>query len=307
MKKNILLICLLLLPFWMTAQKVVESSQRNAPKWINGTEPGYLIVSADAGDIDTAKDKILSKLKGMIAQSVASRIMSESTLKTTETSSNNQAGNYRQDYESIITSKAANIPFINEISLSKANEFYWEKTYHKKSKETVVHYHIKYPFSDMELKNMVLDFIQHEAELDARIKKYNDDLSQISSVEFIDKTLNDLRAFLQEFTKEDPRYAQIEQLLNNYRKCYKNIIIEEVDNQEGMVSVRLMLNQRAIRCSQNPKITSNCANQFNPSYDEELLIVKFNDFDCYQDDSNYIDIRFRFGNEFISKKVYIKK
>lgn len=307
MKNNILLICLLLLPCMMNAQKVVERSQHNTPKWVNGTEIGYLIVSAEASDVDTAKDKILSKLKSLIAESVATRVLSESTLRSSETMVNHQAVEYTEQYQSVITSKAANIPFVKEISLSKASDFYWEKVYNKKSKEYSVHYHIKYPLSELELKNMVFEFLKHEAELDARIKQYGEDLSAIPSVDFIDKTLNDLRAFLQEFTKDDPRYGQVEQLLNNYRKSYKNIIIEEVENRKGYVSVRLMLNQRPIRCSQNPKITSNCASQFNPSYNEDLLIVRYDDSDCYEDDTNYIDIRFRFGNEFISKKIFFKK
>ncbi len=305
--KNIILTILLLCPLLGTAQKVEEKSHKSKPAWVNGAEMGYLVVSAEASDIESAKTMILGQLKAQVAGSVASRVLSESTIRTRETSINDAQRQRSEEYESYITTKAANIPFINEISLSKASDYYWEKIYDKKSKSSIYHYHVKYPFSDLELKRMVEAFLAHEAELDARIKQYADDLNTIPSVEFIDKTLNELRAFLQEFTKDDPRYAQVEQLSNNYRRAYKNIIVEEVSNKPGEVSVRLVLNRRNITTSQQARISSNCADQFNPVYQGDLLVVKFNDFNCYEDDSNYIDIRFKFGNDFVSKKIYFKK
>lgn len=306
MRKSILVI-LLLCPLLCLAQKVEEKSHKSRPVWVNGAEMGFLVVSAEASDIESAKSKILTMLKAQVAESVASRVLSESKLSTRETSINDTHRERQEEFESYINTKAANIPFINEISLSKASDYYWEKLYDRKSKSSSYQYHIKYPFSDLELKRMVEAFLAHEAELDARIKQYSNDLNTIPSLEFIEKSLNELRAFLQKFTKDDPRYAQVEQLSNNYRKTYKNIIIEEVSNNPGEVSVRLVLNQRSITTSQQAKISSNCADQFNPIYKGNVLVVKFNDFNCYEDDSNYINIRFKFGNDFVSKKIYYKK
>jgi hypothetical protein len=138
--KNIILTILLLCPLLGTAQKVEEKSHKSKPAWVNGAEMGYLVVSAEASDIESAKTMILSQLKAQVAGSVASRVLSESTIRTRETSINDAQRQRSEEYESYINTKAANIPFINEISLSKASDYYWEKIYDKKSKSSIYHY-----------------------------------------------------------------------------------------------------------------------------------------------------------------------
>lgn len=79
--KNIILTILLLCPLLGTAQKVEEKSHKSKPAWVNGAEMGYLVVSAEASDIESAKTMILSQLKAQVAGSVASRVLSESTIR----------------------------------------------------------------------------------------------------------------------------------------------------------------------------------------------------------------------------------
>ena len=62
--------------------KVEESSARNMPEWVNSVERDFLIATASGGDIEEAKAAVIENVKKQIAQSIATRIVSESSLTT---------------------------------------------------------------------------------------------------------------------------------------------------------------------------------------------------------------------------------
>ncbi|MDD4848609.1 MAG: hypothetical protein PHR53_07600 [Bacteroidales bacterium] len=304
--KKVVSFILILLPLMAIAQiRVEETSHKHQPDWINGTEKSYLIVSETAPDIETAKQKILLNLKSQIAETVATKIISESTLSTSQ-NFDGENTQFQQDFDQYVVSKAANIPFINNISLSKATDYYWKKLYNKKTKTYYYEYHIKYLLMEIDIKKMVDEFQQHEQELSQTLNDFENNLDAVTSVEMIDRNISNLKTFRNEFETGDIRYIKAEQLINDYQKLYKNITIEEVKSTIGSVNIRLTLNGKPITTAQMPKITSNCANQFNTRKLDEVLSIDFDFFDCYDDDSNWINIQYKLGSNFVSKKIFIK-
>lgn len=56
---------------------------------------------------------------------------------------------------------------------------------------------------------------------------------------------------------------------------------------------------------QKPQLLSNCATRLSVSVENELYRISYNSSSCYENDENYIDIRFRLGNQIISKRIYL--
>ena len=123
MKKILSIILVLCTSLSLFGQyKVVESSTRRAPSWVNSVQDQYLIVSAEGQSIEHAKEAVLANIKKQITQSIASRIVSESNLFSSALQ-NDGSVSKTQVVETAIKSRTAKLPFISEISLSKAEEY----------------------------------------------------------------------------------------------------------------------------------------------------------------------------------------
>lgn len=285
--------------------KVEESSARNMPEWVNSVERDFLIATASGGDIEEAKAAVIENVKKQIAQSIATRIVSESSLTTSAYQSGSDFSK-TQNLESSILSRTAKLPFIGEISLAKAADYYWERRYYRSSGRYEYFYAVKYPFSEFEMKQLVLEYQEHDRGLNEKLAGYQDGLDFVTSIEEISETLNSLRAFQDEFDVQDPRFNQVQSIANQYRQLYDQITIDWFQEKKGVAVVSLSLAGRSISTSQRPQIKSNCASQISSSYEGNTLVIKYNDEYCYEDDQNWIEVHFRAGNKYISGKIYFK-
>lgn len=285
--------------------KVEESSARNMPEWINSVERDFLIATASGGDIEEAKAAVIENVKKQIAQSIATRIVSESSLTTSAYQSGSDFSK-TQNLESSILSRTAKLPFIGEISLSKAADYYWERRYYRSTGRYEYFYAVKYPFSEFEMKKLVMEYQEHDRGLNEKIADYQAGIDFVTSIEEISETLNSLRAFQDEFDVQDPRFNQVQSIANQYLQLYDQITIDWFQEKKGVAVVSLSLAGRSISTSQRPQIKSNCASQISSSYEGNTLVIKYNDEYCYEDDQNWIEVRFRAGNKYISGKIYFK-
>lgn len=308
MKKITSIILLVLISFSCFAQKykVIERSRNRAPKWISATEREYLITQATNSDLEKAKSIALSNIKQQISESVASRIIAESKYNSSSVESNDNFS-FSQNFQSTITSRTAKLPFINEISLSKAEDFYWEKRYYKSTKTTEYIYALKYPFSDFQMKKMVLEFQAYDKKLDVQLAIFEEELNNIKSIEDIEKGIINLRTFKDEFVSEDPRSAKIETLINLYRKQYDYISINATQIKKGLVEFIIMYNGNPIVTKQKPFIKASwdmAKPQVNVS--GYTYHITYDDEACYEEDANSLSIRLRIGSKFLSQQVFIK-
>lgn len=285
--------------------KVEESSARNMPEWVNSVERDFLIATASGGDIEEAKAAVIENVKKQIAQSIATRIVSESSLTTSAYQSGSDFSK-TQNLESSILSRTAKLPFIGEISLSKAADYYWERRYYRSTGRYEYFYAVKYPFSEFEMKQLVMEYQEHDRGLNEKIADYQAGIDFVTSIEEISETLNSLRAFQDEFDVQDPRFNQVQSIANQYLQLYDQITIDWFQEKKGVAVVSLSLAGRSISTSQRPQIKSNCASQISSSYEGNTLVIKYNDEYCYEDDQNWIEVRFRAGNKYISGKIYFK-
>ena len=187
--------------------KVEESSSRKMPEWVMSTAKDYLIVTATGGDIEEAKTAVIENVKKQIAQSIATRIVAESDLRTSAFESDDSFSK-TQSMETSVMSRTAKLPFIGEIALSKAADYYWERRYYRSTGRNEYFYAVKYPFSEYEMKRLVSEYRLYDKKLDEQLSEFETGLDFISSIEEIGENINKLKVFLNEFDVQDPRYDQ---------------------------------------------------------------------------------------------------
>lgn len=307
MKKILLILLSILVSHHIFGQyKVVNESSKRTPEWVYSIEKGYLIVTGSGAELEEVKNSLLIGIKQQISESIATRIIAETTLSRVDVDISGVT-DYNQKMQTSINSKTAKLPFIGEISLSKASDFYWEERYYRKTKKTEFFCAIKYPFSEFEMKKLIMEYKEHDNQLNAKLADFQVGLNSITSIEDIDKYLINLRAFLDEFLKEDPRYTAVTSLSNQYRKLYDYISVNATQKTKGIVTASLILSDREISTRQKPRLKSNCATQISHSFQGDTLVIKYDDFGCYNEEENYIEIKFKTGNKYLSEKIYFKK
>ena len=147
---------------------------------------------------------------------------------------------------------------------------------------------------------------KHEKEIDDKIAGYEDGLDNIESVEQIDASITALGALSKEIGPDDARVDRINGIVNRYVSVYDNIVVDIVSNEPGRLTVRLVYNGNTITTTQKPRVSSNCAAQFSQKNDGDDIVISYNSDYCYEQDDNYIEVRFRFGSKFVKEKAYFK-
>lgn len=308
MLRWIYILGLLWLPFGLSAQwKTIEKNPKQKPAWVGGAERNYLIVSAEAPTLEEAKEKLLISLKQQVVGTIATRIFSETEIDRQQTTIGKNDTDYTEQIRSFVKAQVAHVPFVSEISLSKAHAFYWEKQYDKKRKTYQYEYHVKYRFTDFEIQDLVNRFNEQENELNSQLATYTREVDQIESVEQIDRALGELKTLREAFDPEDPRRMQTEQLSNSYRQLYGFIDLREKTHPGGRtLLLALYLKDRRLTSLQKPQLLSNCAVKLAYQIEDGYYRIQYDDTACYSEDENYVEIRFRFGNKITSKKIYLK-
>jgi len=134
MKKFLLLVVVVItsLSFTFSQDKVIEKSGKQ-PKWLNGIEKDYVIVVGSGATVQDAQQNALMSIKERIVSSVAENVVAKSELRKEESNVNN-VSTFLEKFATQTNSQSGKVPFLQGISLSKVEEFYWEKLQRKDKK-----------------------------------------------------------------------------------------------------------------------------------------------------------------------------
>jgi hypothetical protein len=308
MRKILVILMVLMLPLSLCAQKkgfkLVEKSGPK-PEWVGkGHVQGFIIVQSDKPTLDQVKADAMQKVRTEIASSVATnvqRTVDSYTEKVVE--GTNATTNAKMKIES--TSKIAKMPAIQGVSITKA-ETYHELYRNKKTGEEYYNMYVKYPFSEFDLVELVTAYERHEKEIDERIAGFEDGLDSIETVEQVDDAIVALNALSKEVGEDDSRSFTIDGIVKRYKSVYDNIIIDVVSKSTSKIVVRLVYNGNTVTTAQKPRMSSNCATEFNVKSEGVNTVVNFNSEYCYDQDDNYVEVRFKVGPKFIKEKIYFR-
>lgn len=283
--------------------KVVESSTRKAPQWVDGMDKDFIVVSQIAGSIEEAKELLLQNIQRQIIGSVATNVRSSFENNTKQTTTNDGVNDFSESVASKFATQAAKLPFINSISMNKVEDYYWEKEMDKKSKQVRYIYSVRYPFSSVELKKLVIEFQEQDAKMELIFDSLQTKLKSYSSVEELDNAIASLQQ-LEDYFFDEIRINKSKALKNSYHKEYQNIkpVIELIGSSKAMATLRV--GERPITSNQKPVVKSNCAIGMSAIHRDGKTMIEYDNSGCVTTDQNYLEVIYRLGNKSVGEKIY---
>jgi hypothetical protein len=282
--------------------RVVESSAKRVPSWVNGLEKDFIIVVGSSASIQDAQQNALTMVKERIVSSVAENVKTSSTLKIEEANLNNNISIYLENFATSTTTTSGPVPFLQGISLSKVEEFYWEKTENRSTKAVIYNYHIKYPFPYIEMWKLVDEFKKRDIEMTKQLDDLFDGADKLVNLDDIEKSIGELRILADYFM--DGRKDKANLGITRYRNLYNNIELVELESGLGELKYALRLGDKFVETSRKPQVRSECARITSSVNNRDHSIVKYDFFNCYEDPENHLLVSYRFGNNTVQKKFF---
>lgn len=269
--------------------KVIDSSSKKQPGWVNNMEPGYVIVTASSNSLEDAQQKTLTKVKEQIIGSVATNIQSSSEYFRSEQVKNGNA-DFSESFQTATKTRAADIPFIKGISLTNVEAFYWEQV--KTGDNTKFYYHMKYPFSKAQLDNLVREFEKADKALTDQLEGLLNKIPGMNSIEKMSQTIKELEALAEGFIDVDPRKDKANVGIAKLKDMIKNVSIETVSNTLGEIHIILKVGEQTVTTSRKPKVNSNCAKISDVRSKSPEWVITYTYDECYEDPDNKIKVQF---------------
>ena len=299
-------ICLFVVLFLFTnslgvAQDKVKETSGKQPKWVNCLVKDYIITSGKGVTSQEAQQKALAMVKENIVSAVAENVKSSSTISKEETNFNNKVFNFLEKFASQVATQSAKVPFLQGISLSQVEEYYWEKL-ETGDRKTYFNYYIKYPFPDGELSRLVFEYKLRDEDLTKQLNDLLSQLDQIESVEKIEKNIGELQLLADYFM--DGRRDQAGLGITRCNSMLNSIELVEQEGNPGELKYTLRLGTKTISTVKKPITKSECARIMSTINNQAFWMVKYDFSNCYEDPENNILVKYRFGNNDVSKKFF---
>ena len=313
MKKYILILLISFLPLLTFAQrnyKLVEKSPKNKPCWLtNGNTLGEFVIQANkVSTLEEAQNNVMTSLLNQVATSIAVQVLGEMeknidwTVVELDGKSKEQ---YVEEIKNKTTIRIAKMPALQGFSITKA-DVYWERYLNKKTKEYCYDYYICYPFSNSELNELISAYNAQEKAINDKIDNYRNILDSIDNVDDMLENISDMKAMMQEYGEDDVfKYNKLKNNISFYEKAISNIYIEVVENTSGKLVIMLKYDEKVLKTKSLPSLKGDCARDFKKKHNGEKIEIYFNTFDCYEQDDNYVEIKFTFGKKRITEKVLV--
>jgi hypothetical protein len=301
--KSLVILLLMTIPLGLLSQdKVIEKSTKKKPDWVNATIKDFIITTGRGPTIDEAKNNVVPAIREEIMNSVAVYVRSSSEV-TIENVNKNNVINTIERFKNTSTVQTADIPSLKGISLNKVNDYYWEKFEDKETKKITVAYHVKYPFSEQELRKLIQEFNQKDQEMTDQLNEILDKKDKIEAIEDIQTCITQLENLVGYFM--DQRKEKAELGLTAYRDMLKSIEIVPIENNLGTLKYGLKIGEKFYKTSQKPKYkNSECVTITSKISEAHVQVIKYTYEMCSADDKNQISVSYKYGNNKVDKTFY---
>lgn len=287
----------------MAQNKVIESSSKKAPEWINTAVDGYIVVSVDAATLAAARTQAMNEVTERIILSVASNVSVSMRNEMSEVVTNDNVDS-NDSFSRLSKMKSANLPFLKGISESKIKEVYWQHVRNKKTGKEYYEYSVLYPFTNAEHRSLVAQFEKLDAEKVAQLKQLEDGIDNIVNIEDIKSSLTSLAA-LKEYFFDDVRQKETEGLMARYRQLYDALSVTGAFVNKGTYRCQVLLKGNPVGVGKMPTVKSNCASQISVRPDNGAFVITYDDADCLPEEENFLDILFRLDGKKLEHKAYL--
>lgn len=290
--------------------KLVEQNPKSKPGWLtNGNKMGAFMIQANkVATLEEAQNNVMASLLSQVASSIAVQVVGEIeknidwTVVELEDKTQEQ---YLEQIKNNTTLKIVKMPALQGFSISKA-DVYWEKYQHKKTKEYCYDYYMLYPFSSYELEELIAAYNAQEKAINDKIDNFRNILDEIESIDVMLENINEMKSMIQEYGEDDvTKYNKLKNNISLYENVIGNIYIDVLQNEAGKLVVQLKYDEKVLKTKSLPQLKGDCARDFTKKHNGNLIEIGFNTFDCYEQDDNYVEIKFNFGKKRVVNKVLI--
>lgn len=286
-------------------EKVVESSDKHKPAWIGTFEESYITVTEVGKTLSDVSERALASIYQHIINAVAVNVSSSETLISKSVSYDNLSS-VMHDYTSVLMSEAAKMPFINDISLTNANDIYWEKIYSRKDKSYRYEYSVRYPFDEATRHKLVADFIAIDNAKMVELASLRRELDSITELDRINRALNALDVLYNYFF-DSTRKGETEQLKRDFLALYSQVGIEIEQEGVGECIFSLRLNNRRVTTSIPARLKSASAlNMSVAAIEDGRYKLTYDPTYASATDLNTIEIIYLFGARRVAKVVHFE-
>ena len=285
--------------------KVVEKSAKKVPEWLNTAAEGYLVVSVRSNSLAEGQTKALTEITERIIQSVASNVTVSKKNVLSEVNVNGSIES-SDAFTQVSKIKSANLPFLKGISLSNAEEIYWEKVRDKATGKEHYDYSVKYPFSRSEQRKLIAEFEALDAEKVAQYEALEQKISSIESVDEIGQAITELNT-LSGYFFDDVRLSQVEGLTTRYKQLYDALSLTGTFLENGKYQCQVLLDGNPVRVATKPKVTSNCAGQIGVRPADGMFVISYDAEDCLPEEENFLNISLVAGGKRLQHKAFLNE
>lgn len=287
MKQLLPFLFISLLLFGCAGNRAVQSSQKKAPNWLHGIESGYVIAVGKGATHEEARNRALLAVREQIVNAIAVQVVSSSE-SVTRDESHNQVNSFIDHFETTVDVNSEYFDALKGISVTRVKDFYWEQ--HGKNHEKEIQYHVKYPFSDAELRGLIADFEAYDRKIGSQIDAVQNQ-KHYASVEAIIQHIGDLN-YLEDIASNEKK-KRARALKSQLEYMIMDIRIARLEDRPGFIRYYLQLYDRRIETRQTPEIFATCPvevskvtafpeyNEVNYTYDrcdegsEETITVSY--------------------------------
>ncbi len=284
-------------------EKVVEASCADKPSWIGTFDQSFITVTETGNSLSEVSEKALASIYQHIVNSIAVNISSSEMLITKSISCDNLTA-VMHDYSSELMTEAANIPYINDISLTNAKGIYWEKIYSRKDKSYRYEYSVRYPFDEATRHKLVSDFIAIDNAKMEEMNALRQESETLTDLDRINRALNRLD-MLHKYFFDVTRKGEVEALRRDFAALYSRLHIEVEHEESGKCIFTLRLAGRNVTTSIPARLKSSSAlNMSVTSIDNNRYMLTYDPTYASTTDINTVEITYLFGAHRVSKIIY---
>lgn len=282
--------------------KSLQSSQKKRPHWLHGIEQGHIIALGTAPTHEAARERAMIAVRDQVVNAIAVQVISNTTM-VTEEERRNDVSKFIDNFENTIDVNSEYFNALKGISVSRVSDFYWEERGRGTEKQVV--YHVKYPFSEIELRGLIADYERYDREIGSQIEAI-ENFKNYDSVEQILENITKV-SYLHEIAGNEKK-KRARGLKNQLEYMLSDIRIERIEDRPGFVRYNLSLYDRPINTRQTPDIFASC----NIEVSKVTAFPQFHEVDytfelCNLKERQYITIAYNFDGYRTERIFYFTK
>lgn len=297
---TLLLLLAVALPASAQKEKVVERSAKKAPAWLGISCPDYFTVSATAPTLDQAQKQCLTDIRQHIITSIASNITSEEKLYQEQTARNGVVS-LLNSYASEVGTTGASMPYLCDISLSRALGVYWERRFVKQEKSYYYIYHVQYPFTDADRSAAIAAFRALDNEHLERLEQLEEQFETFTDLSFLDQTAAALNPLIDYFFDTDRRNRAVN-LQQRCRQACGEVAIVPDSASLGCYCYHLALHGRRVTSDRQPRLESDYATNLRVVPLDGGYALLYDEAGI-EGEENFITMTYTFGGRRLQHRV----